>query len=627
MEHLQTPWNESSAQIAEAKTEHDSHQAELERLQQAQLELRQDISELEVTIGEAQKARASRLRSGLREAASAFSDRSRFYAAMQSGDVFDPKKIQEEKEAITFYEMAKTELMKERLKSDYEQALRNQEERQKAKSFETIEAGVVLHKKGEHKLDIYFTALTNSTGSLAKNLAGAVLTAIQDSAVFAVESNVEDILRVTVEGDYQTLIQNLKGLEPVGFKEAQVEYQAIILGGEKTKRKTSQRRKSSEVIKVDKIPEGYIHVEEAAEKAGIHKSSFYKHRDHGRIQISLYELPNRKPNAYVFTTDLEKLCKSLSKSLPEAKNDDSMQAISPLSAEPLSEQVATDNEAVVGQEAGIHLDSLLGERASNYATTTIDTEADLVTASQPESLARRILGDEKHFDLIVRYEVPMIEAVVRDVTSCLGEERAKTLLAADVKELLFKEKEQNRGMYLGRLNVLLSEIDNKYGAEVPSEYSFEAKPSNFFPANLSAMERKIEQAVAKPKPSTPSAELLDKIYIKPEMAERLQEQGFNPIYVYAMIKEGFGIGSSKQYIGEAYFPREYWRDRTRRALNSIGIRSMNEAEFSLHEKKFRQLKLINEKTKQEHPLAFSPKWSDTTSGAIKEYIASFFPKK
>jgi len=605
MKGLQIIWGQSSVQIAEAQEEVQSYKAELEELQERRKIIEKELSDLEATIDEDQRARASSLRAGLREAASIFADRSRFYAALESGDLFDATRIQGDKEAITLYGKVQTEVMKRLLQQPYEQALRNQEERQRASSLEPIDAGVVLHQKGEKKLDIYVTALTNSTGGLANNLTKAVHAAVQASGVSYADNNVEDILRITVEGDYQGLVKDLRELQPLGFKEASVGYHVLVLGGEKAAKKNEEREKRArtalqleEVIHVDKIPEGYMILDEAAALLDIDRTHCYPFLKSGELASKKYRTPDKtKPVRAVEIESLRELCKKRGKNFPEEITD----TYSPSTDAPVLESIVAD----------------LPEESA------VSTE--LTEEPQPKSLASRILGEQISAQYSSSYGSEEVEKVVTQVISCLGEERAKKLFAADVKKLVLKE--QNRGRYLGRLNVLLSEVDRKYGAEVPSECSFEAKPGNFLPNSLSAIERKLEEA---PIPSQPSIsnEMALKMDVDPTLASKLSKDGYNPVYVHAMLKGGFGLGSGKQYVGEAYFPREYWRGRTKRALNSLGVKSMDETEFSRHERIFRQLKLFNEKTKQEHPLAFSPKWSDNTSGALKDYLASiFYPKK
>lgn len=597
MKHLRDSWNHSSAQIADAKAEQSAHNAELEKLQRAQLELSEDISELEVTITEAQKARASRLRAGLRETASLFADRSRFYAALESGDLFDATAIQNDKEAITTYERAKAEKIKELLKGAYQQAVKNQEERQRASSLEPIDAGVVFHQKGEQKLDIYFTALTNSTGGLVNNLTKAVHAAVQARGVSFADNNVEDLLRITVEGDYQALVPDLERLEPEGFKEAKVRYRAAVLGesikpGREKRAKTALQ--SEEAIPVDKVPDNYMAVAEAAAILGIHPTHCYDFID-GNVSRK-YKLPDKlKPIRAIEISYLKELCVRKGRTFPgEAGNT---------RTEPLSEQ---DGET---------------DTAAEPVLENIVSAPTVSEVISQQSQVQRILGDEMFAKYVTSYDTSKVEEVVGMVSSALGNERARILFEADAKGSLFKE--QGLPRYLGRLNVLLSSIDVKK-SEVPSDYSFEAKPSNFLPNNLSAIERKLEEAPVSSQPGL-SDEMALKMDINPALANRLSKEGYNPVYVHAMLREGFGLGKSKQYIGEAYFPREYWRGRVRRALSSLGIIHMDESHFSRHENVFKSMGLLYVKeAKQGHPLSFSPRWAERASGAVKDYLAEIF---
>lgn len=616
MKHLQTLWNESSAQIAKAKTEAQSHEAELERLRQAQLELCRYISELEVTIDEAQKERAFRLRAGLRETASIFADRSRFYAALESEDLFDAKVIKEDKEAIDFYESAKTEATKIALQSPYEKALRNQEERKRATSLKPIDAGVVLHQKGEQKLDIYLTALTGSVGGLANNLTRTVRDTVQASRVYFAENNVEDLLRITINGDYRGLVQELEKIKPEGFKEAQVEYQVVVLG-EDAIVKPKKKRKIYDVIEVDEIPPSYIVIDEAAQRAGFSKTNFYRYMEHDEVEGNKFKKKSSagKPKMYINMNSLEKFLKSRDNRTEEKQRTDVMQNLSPLSVEPLSGQ---NGEAAYTAEMEVE------EELKCIVQTPGTLEGR--EAVQQLSQAQIILGDEIFVKYVASYNTSKVGEIVGMVSSALGEERAKLLFAADQKGSLFRE--QGLPRYLGRLVGVLSDIDKKYGADVPSELSFEGIPNSFFPANLSAMERRVEEeASTKPK-SLPSTEILDKISITPELAKRLQDEGYHPVYVHAMLTEGFDLGREHPLIGERYAPRRHWQHNFRRALDSLGVTSIDERVISYHERRFKGSGLFNIKAKAgSQPLAFSPKWAEKTIGALRDYLSSVFPKR
>lgn len=331
MKKLQQLWVRHSTRLAEARTERDLYLARIEELKREQAELAAECSELERTLEEAKRERSSTLRAALEETASVFSGRSKFYANLLNGDLFDAKKIKEEKEAISLYAKAQTEAVKRALQPGYEQALRNRQERQKAKSQETIEAGVVLHKKGEQKLDIYITAFTTSTGGLVDNLTRAVYEVLKASGIFMVKNNVGDLLRYTVEGDYQTLVHSLKELKPEGLKEAGVEYRVAILDKEKVEGK-KRERKYYEVVEVDEIPPDYIHIAKAAEIAGFSQSCFYPYMGAGKVEGRKFNLRNssaRKPKMYINLASLEEFLNSRNKRIAEEASTEVVPSLSP----------------------------------------------------------------------------------------------------------------------------------------------------------------------------------------------------------------------------------------------------------------------------------------------------------
>lgn len=119
MRHLQADWRHLSAQIAEARTEQNSHQTKIENLREELKKLESECSGLEETVKETKNERASRLRQGIRETASVFSERSAFYVSLQSGDLFSARSIDDDKATISTYESAKVEKIKTLLLGAY----------------------------------------------------------------------------------------------------------------------------------------------------------------------------------------------------------------------------------------------------------------------------------------------------------------------------------------------------------------------------------------------------------------------------------------------------------------------------------------------------------------------------
>lgn len=639
MKKIQDLWNESSAQVVEAEEQARSREEEREELRKRQSEVEQELSELEDTINETQRTRASKLRAGLAETASTFGDRSRYYAALQSGDLFDTKNIKEDKEAISTYEEARAEKIKELLRGAYEQALRNQEERRRAGSLEPIDAGVVLHKKGEQKLDIYFTILANSTGGLVNNLTQAVRDAVQASGVSFKNDNVEDLLRVTVEGDYQGLVQDLEKITPEGFKEANVEYTIVVLG--EATRKNAEKQKGEkrprtalqleEVIPAGELPRNYMILDDAVAILGIHRTHCYPFLNSGELVSKKYRLPDRaKAVRAVEVESLRRLCQKRGRTFPDlaeiAKAPLEAVESSAFSIEEFSSEQETAEITYV-QAPGTVTEPVLESMVSASLTVAIEVVSEQRGEQQPgPSLSQLILGQEKFAQYIEMYGAQKVEEIVELISNGITEERVEILFRADKKSSLFKGG-QGLPQYVGRRNVLLCNIDSKYGSDVPSEFSFEDNPSHFLPQNLSDMEQKLEQASIKPKP-LPSEEMLKKIRMSPEIARKLTDEGYHPVYVFAMLTEGFDLGKEHPLVGERYTPRRHWVHNYRRALDSVGVSTVDERAISYHERRFNGLELLYIKSKAgSHPLAFNPDWAKKTSGALKDYLSSIFPKR
>lgn len=616
MKKIQDLWDGSSTQVVEAEEQVKSRKEKIKELRRCQSELEQELSELEVTINETQRTRASQLRQGIKEVASLFSERSVFYASIYGGDLFSAKSIEEDEATISTYESAKVEKIKALLQREYEQALQNQAERQKAKSLEPIDVGVVLHEKGEQKLDVYLTVLTTSNGRIANNLTQAVHKAVKASGVSFAENNVEDLLRITIEGNYQGLVQDLGKIKPEGFKEANIEYQVVVLGetARKIERQKEEKRSRTalqmeEAIPVDELPKDYRAIDDVAAALGIHRTYCYQFLKFGELVSKKYRLPDRaKVVRAVEVGSLRALCQKRGRAFPDLSGT-------------VTASVGTATSSVSSIEEP-SLEPVLENMVS--ASPTTDVEANKLP--QPElSLAQSILGEEKFTQYARLYSAQKVEEVVKLISTELSEERARILFEADKKFSLFKGG-QGLHQYVGRCNVLLYNIDSKYGSDVPSEFSFEDNPSDFLPANLSAMEQKLEKASIKPKP-LPSEEMLKKIGIGSEMARKLMGEGYHPIYVFAMLTEGFDLGKDRPLIGERYIPRRHWMHNYRRSLDSLGVSNVDEKAISYHERKFNSLGLFYVKSKEERPLAFNPDWAKRTSGALRDYLSSVFPKR
>ena len=570
MKHLQDQWDSFSVQIAQARIEKDLQEAELRRVRELEQRIGKDISELEAAVTEAQKTRSVRLRAELKDTASKVAERSRFYTTLEDRGLFDLTIIEGDKEAITLYEGARAESIKRALQLPYQQALQNQAERQKLSSLEPIDAGVVLHRKDELKCDIYLTALTNSTGSLVSEFITAVRNTVEASGLSATENNVEDLLRITVQGDYHTLVQELQHLKIPIFQEAGIQYDLVILG------------ESREESKDPKTPPDTNH----------------------KIIILPSELSLVSPDSGPVTERIP----------VEVDGGEPVLVLS--TAETFSQP---SDPTIIPSSPEIRLETIILD----------PTEGEAVSPSELKpSLAQRILGDQKSLQSVITYGSEKVDLVVGMIISALGEDRAEILFTADKKDTLFKQPEHTLSQYVGRLNNILSSVDKKYGTDVPSDLSFEENPGYFFPAQLSAIERKIESASLQKPKSLPSAEVLEKIQMSEGIARGLMGQGYDPVYVYAILVKGFELTGSSPRIGERYFPQEYWIRNYRTALTSLGVPA-NERVITGHVRLFKGIEIlsIKDSSKQEHPLSFSPRWAERTSGALNDYLSNIFSSR
>jgi len=110
--------------------------------------------------------------------------------------------------------------------------------------------------------------------------------------------------------------------------------------------------------------------------------------------------------------------------------------------------------------------------------------------------------------------------------------------------------------------------------------------------------------------------------INESIAKGLMEEGYNPLYVDAMLRKGLNLGTAKPIIGDSYCPERHWKSNLRRALDSTGIK-VEERLIRKYGRMFKSMKLITEKAKKpETCISLNPKWADVTYGSLRDYLTA-----
>ncbi len=364
MEKLLEQWQEYSTKITQ-----NTRRAEV--IEEKIAELQRQLSGVETNVQRLQKEQGSMLVSTVRESAEALARRN----YLQEGK-FDPTVIAADREIISLYEKAETGQVKRLLQEGYDGAIRNEQERQRVS--EPITAGVVFCPQDKKTLDLYVSIpYGGKEEGLVKNLSDSVINLLASlEKVSEVDIfDAQGVVKITVRGQYQELVEDLRKLNPEGFDAANVQYKAISVGEQL----------------------------ESEFTGGV-------------------GTPYRR---FVEIESLRKLCDVLGEASPqtEAVVSPTKEGHSLGSIDEIVENWTADITSIeVGQPSSVRIP----EAPIEQPHSSLDT-------------AKEILGEKKYSRYASHYSVNQAEELISLTTSCLGKERAKLLLAADEKDQLIKQ--------------------------------------------------------------------------------------------------------------------------------------------------------------------------------------------
>ncbi len=119
----------------------------------------------------------------------------------------------------------------------------------------------------------------------------------------------------------------------------------------------------------------------------------------------------------------------------------------------------------------------------------------------------------------------------------------------------------------------------------------------------------------------PEGERLRQLPIMPLLAQRLEQEGHNPLYVWAIVVRGFKLGTGFPRIGEQYQDVHHWENNIEHALRSLGL-APDKRELR---EQCRKLDYLFQYKKAGECVSLTPHWASIAQGTIREYLLQIMP--
>ncbi len=128
---------------------------------------------------------------------------------------------------------------------------------------------------------------------------------------------------------------------------------------------------------------------------------------------------------------------------------------------------------------------------------------------------------------------------------------------------------------------------------------------------------------AEPVLAAPRAERFEHLGMDHLLAQRMEQEGYNPSYVWAIVVKGFKLGTGFPRIGEQYQNVQHWENNIDHALRSLGL-SPDKRELR---EQCRKLDYLFQYKKMGECVSLAPHWASMARGTIREYLLQLMPPR